>query len=393
MAVIAEGAAQSVLAIEPPKMSGGQPRLIWQRPGRGMNDGGRSLGPLAADLDGDGGCEIVVADQTPAGEALLIAYRHDGSRMWQRCFEQTGGHPPVWNISALTFWWPGHFRDTKQLDLFVNHRRGLMHSDVGQLLDGRTGAIVWTQEKAVVSGEFHWGYAGIPPGIADVNADGLDELISLYPVCFWIAEGKTGRITVGKDLAGRKAFPAWAAYGEPMIQDFTGDGKADILLDSPYILGLMDTAGAPIWHGLGRADFPTTASQGNANENTSIRHALVDLDGDGRCEIASGGYGDQVRAIDPRDGKLLWSLAAPQPTGQRVAAANIDGLRGDEILYPAGDTLVVVTGDRSAGRVLWKWQGPAALSMPAIADTDGDGQAEVVVQAADGSIHCLDSAP
>ena len=96
-----------------------------------------------------------------------------------------------------------------------------------------------------------------------------------------------------------------------------------------------------------------------------------------------------MRVIDPRTGQRLWSLRAPVPTGPKVAAANIDGRGGDEILYPAGDTLVVVTGDRTSGRVLWTWQGPAALSMPAIADVDGDGLAEIVVQDAHGTVHCL----
>ncbi len=61
----------------------------------------------------------------------------------------------------------------------------------------------------------------------------------------------------------------------------------------------------------------------------------------------------------------------------------------DEILYPAGSLLVVVAGDRTSGHVSWSWQGPAALSQPAIADVDGDGLAEIVVQDAHGAVHCL----
>ncbi len=99
-----------------------------------------------------------------------------------------------------------------------------------------------------------------------------------------------------------------------------------------------------------------------------------------------------MRAIDPRTGKVLWSLAAPAPTGARVTAANIDGRPGDEILYPSGNVLVAVTGNRKAGRILWTWTGPAPLSLPAIADVDGDGLAEIVVQDANGTVHCLDGA-
>jgi hypothetical protein len=387
--VVAEGPGPRVFAIAPPARRGEAPQLRWQRPGRGMRDGARAVGLLAADLDGDGVCEVVAADQARAGHAVLVAYRGDGSTLWEKPFAHTPGAPPVWNTGALTFWWPGHFRRPDRLDLLVNTRRRLMHSDVGQLLDGRDASTVWTHEKAVVPGQFRWGWAGIPLAAADVDGDHLDELVSLYPVCFWVAEGQDGGITTGRDLASRQELPAWAAYGEPLVHDFDGDGRPEVLLDSPYILALLDRAGKPLWHGPGRADFPVGPGGGNAGETTNCRHALVDIDGDGTFEISSAGYGDGARLVDPRTGGRLWSLPAPAPTGPKVAAANIDGQGGDEILYPAGDRLVVLTGDRTSGRVLWTWQAPAALSLPAIADVDGDGLAEIVVEDADGTIHCL----
>jgi hypothetical protein len=391
MTIVVEGAAHHVYAIQPPQPGANLPRLLWRRPGRGTGDGSRWLGPVAVDLDGDGGSEIVVADQDATGSALLVAYRHDGSRLWQTHFDQIPGAPPVWNTGALTFWWPGNFGANNQASLFINTRRGLMHSDVGHLVEGRTGAIVWTRDKASAPGQFNWGYAGSPLAVADLDGDGLDELISLYPVCFWIANGRTGQLMRGVELASRKKLPAWAAYGEPMVARFTGQPQAQVLLDSPYILALLDTNGSPLWHGVGRADYPTATNEGNVGQTTSVKHALIDFDGDGEFEIASAGYGDGVRAIEARDGKVLWSLPAPMPTSHRVVAADIDGEPGDELLYAAGSRLLAITGDRASGRVLWEWLGPARLSMPAIADVDGDGLAEMVVQAADGSVYCLDA--
>lgn len=391
--VVVEGSGQQVFAIAPPRRQGERPQLVWQRPGRGMRDGSLAVGLLAADLDGDGACEIVAADQAREGHARLVAYGGDGTTLWEKAFPQTNGAWPAWNIGALTFWWPGHFRQVDALDLFVNTRRGLMHSDVGHMLDGRSATTVWTRDKAELPGQFRWGYAGIPLAAVDLNADRLDELVCLYPVCYWTAEGGTGRITAGKELASRRELPAWAAYGEPLVYDFNGDGRPEVLLDSQYLLALLDASGKPLWHGPGRVDFPVRPDEGNVGETTNCKHALVDIDGDGKFEIASAGYGDGVRLIDPRTGKVLWSLAAPAPTGPRVTAANIDGRGGDEIIYPSGNTLVVITGDRTSGRLLWTWQGPAALSLPAIADVDGDGLAEIVVQDAAGTVHCLDAAP
>ena len=387
--VVVEGPGRQVFAIAPPCQRGQQPRLVWQRPGRGMRDGSRAVGLLAADLDGDGVCEVVAADQAREGHARLVAYRGDGTTLWEKAFPQTDGATPAWNRGALTFWWPGHFRRADAIDLFVNTRRGLMHSDVGQLLDGRNATTLWSRDKAELPGEFRWGYAGIPLAVADLHGNHLDELVSLYPVCYWTAEGRTGRITAGKELASRRALPAWAAYGEPLVYDFNGDGRPEVLLDSPYLLALLDASGKPLWHGPGRVDFPVRPDQGNVGQTTACKHALVDIEGDGKFEIASAGYGDGVRLIDPRTGKVLWSLAAPVPTGPRVTAANIDGRGGNEIIYPAGNTLVAITGDRHHGHLLWTWQAPAALSLPAIADVDGDGLAEIVVQDATGTVYCL----
>ena len=170
-------------------------------------------------------------------------------------------------------------------------------------------------------------------------------------------------------------------------------------------LRLIVSSAATIWSGCsdqGFAPFATPSAQlqlGGPSQQAldaaiaaQERHtpAIADLDGDGRMEIASAGYGNGVRAFDPKDGTPLWSLAAPAPTEPKVSSADIDGRRGDELLYVAGNTLVALTGSRAAGSVLWTWRGPANLSLPAVADLDGDGLAEILLRAADGSVLCLD---
>ena len=391
--VVVEAAGGRILAIEPPASGTGAARVRWTAAGRGMADGSRLCGLAAADLDGDGDREVLAADEHPSGAAQVLAYRADGAVRWRARFDQVPGDAPVWNRSGLTFFWPGRFRDRGRDDVLVSLRRGFMHSDVGVLLDGHTGTEVWRQASAVVPGELHWGYAGNVVAAADILEGPADEIVNLYPVCFWIADGTTGSIARARDLASRKAVPAWAAYGEPIVWDLTGDGSRDVILDSGYILALLDQDGAPVWHGPPRADYPSGKPEDGVGVTTDIKHALVDFDGDGALEIASAGYGDGVHAIDPRNGKVLWTLNAPRPTQPKVSAANLDGKPGDEMIYPAGDTLVAVTGGRESGRILWTWRGPAALSLPAIADTDTDGKAEIVVRSADGAVHCLDGPP
>ncbi|MHC4176439.1 MAG: FG-GAP repeat domain-containing protein, partial [Planctomycetota bacterium] len=268
ISVIAEGPGEQVFAIRPPRGRAKVPQLRWQRPGRGMHDGSRAVGLLAVDLDGDGGCEVIAGHRAKAGHAILAAYRNDGTTLWRKAFDQIPGAPPVWNVGALTFWWPGRFRRPEAIDLLVNTRRGLMHSDVGQLIDGREATTLWTRDKAAVPGEFSWGWAGTPLAVVDLDGDRRDELVCLHPVCFWIADGRDGKIMVGRDLASRKSLPAWAAYGEPMVHDFNADGRPEVLLDSPYILALLDASGTPLWHGPGRADYPVKPGEGNVGETT-----------------------------------------------------------------------------------------------------------------------------
>jgi hypothetical protein len=390
--VVLETPGATICAIDPPVGAGDVPRVRWQRRGRGMRDGSRSLGLLAADLTGDGIDEVIAADAAAAGHAVLRVYRGDGGTLWERPFPQVPGALPVWNVGALTFWWPGQFRSPGTTDLLVNTRRGLMHSDIGQLLHGNDGTSVWQHDKATIPGEFRWGWAGTPLAICDVQGDARQEVVCTHPVCFWVADGATGELTAGRELASRKALPAWAAYGEPLVHDFNADGTLEVLLDSPYILAMLDLTGTPLWHGLPRVDFPVTRSDGNSGETTPCKHALIDFDADGRWEVASAGYGDGVRAFDAQDGRRLWSPDAPAPTCPRTAATNIDGRGGDELLYVAGRQLVAVTGDRHAGRILWAWEGAAPLSMPAIADVDGDGAVEIIVQDANAVVYCLDRA-
>jgi hypothetical protein len=46
----------------------------------------------------------------------------------------------------------------------------------------------------------------------------------------------------------------------------------------------------PLWHGSRRMGFPVTRGEGKTGETMSCKHALVDIDGDGTCEIASASY-------------------------------------------------------------------------------------------------------
>ena len=64
--------------------------------------------------------------------------------------------------------------------------------------------MVTTKMKAIMPGKFRWGYAGQPVAVANVVGDEREELVNLYPVCFWIADGATGK------LSGSASSPSWS---------------------------------------------------------------------------------------------------------------------------------------------------------------------------------------
>src|SRR4029079_16836691 len=65
MMIAVEGAGPSISTIEPPSKNESSPKIHWQRAGRGMSSGGGSIGPVIADLLGDGHTEELM-DETHA---------------------------------------------------------------------------------------------------------------------------------------------------------------------------------------------------------------------------------------------------------------------------------------------------------------------------------------
>ena len=73
----------------------------------------------------------------------------------------------------------------------------------------------------------------------------------------------------------------------------------------------------------------------------------------------------------------------------------VSGNEAPELIHlwvGAADQRVVAVGETAEGdgAVQWECELPAAPTTPAIADTDGDGLAEIIVMGDDGVVYCLD---
>src|SRR5205823_1343672 len=145
--------------------------------------------------------------------------------------------------------------------------------------------------------------------------------------CYYVVDGRSGHFLRTVDLAARTVLPGWAAYGRPLVADFTGQGTREVLVPSPYVSGLLTPEGKAIW------SAPT-----NSGDSSVAGCQVGDFDGDGRLEVAR-----------------LWT-ASP---ARKSAIELLDGVTGK-----AKGGLFVHEGLSFAGAV--------------VADVDGDGSDELV---------------
>jgi len=377
--VIVQSPAESLVAMEPTGKAGAPVKERWRVPGRGQGtDWPNSLGPVIADLAGDGRRQVLYASRAPSGVGRLNAMDLQGRELWHHDFPGLPGSAPVWNTGGVLLWQAGHFSDPRCQDVLVTTRRNIMHSDETFLLSGRDGRELWHRAHQI-SGR---GVGGQPFAIADFDGDGLEDAASFYPSLFYILHGPTGKNVIAMD-ASWPQVPAKPVYsGVPIAGDFTGQGRASVFFASGRhsMTGLVQPDGRLAW-------FDTL----NSGEGYPYP-AFGDFDGDGKWEAIAAGYADGLHCYDCATGKIKWRLAPP-------AAGNLAGSASADLNGDGRDEAILVWGDRlycvgcpsagTPGALLWQIQLPATLGLPAITDVSGDGHAAILVGGADGFLYCV----
>ena len=119
---------------------------------------------------------------------------------------------------------------------------------------------------------------------ADVDGDGLEDVIGLYPVNYMAARGTTGALVHSISAASGLFAGVWAAYCQPMVADFDGDGREELLWCGPYHHGLTTLDASVLWYHAGGAGMA----------------GVGDVDGDGRLELGITGWekGEGLRCLD-----------------------------------------------------------------------------------------------
>ena len=299
-------------------------------------------------------------------------------------------------------------------------------------LDGATGALHWKSDRPV-------GPTGMTPAIADLDEDGLVEILAVQPggnlVAFdttgatkWVAAEYSGPSTAsvavanldaagapeifvgtyvtdadGNRLVGNPGVQSGGSYDATTAADLDDDGDLEII--SCY--GAMHHDGTAMWtlaQGYGYPQVADFDDDGlpevlcmNASRIIMLEHdgeiayqlepggvwsfpAVVhDLDGDGSADFASGMNGSAYVA-HRADGTEIWT--APVDDGSGIAGGTAFDFLGDgvaEAMY--GDHWYFYVFDGMSGNVELQVDRTSGtlIEYPVVADVDNDGSAEAVV--------------
>jgi hypothetical protein len=196
--VIFEGADNDIVALQPPSAGNSEPSIRWREPGAGP--------AVLADVNGDGVREAIFARSAEDGEGIILAAElGSGRALWQHPVKDFSGPHPEWNFNGITTWSVGHYTSKSRDDVWVSARQSTMHSDEAWIFKGTDGNPSWhlreIRTNHTRANERGWGAGGSFICSADVNGDGLEDVISLYPVDYMAAKGTDGTLIYAIDAA------------------------------------------------------------------------------------------------------------------------------------------------------------------------------------------------
>ena len=231
--VVVQNAASEIVALR--ALSPGNWKTLWSRHGMAMNMSpgyawNGALCPQAADMDGDGRPEVLFTAEDQRGMSSLVCVSGAGKAKWSRSVE---GCPWGGLQSGVDHWTFGRFTGRQRgLDVYVDLHRRSKGSGEGRVLRGDTGQRVW-QREGLVAPETAMPFGGGIPAVADMNADGVDDLMQSFYTVYGCISGDSGNsIFPPAFLPSPQRFGKWLAYSEPTVADLNGDGTLDVYLNS-----------------------------------------------------------------------------------------------------------------------------------------------------------------
>lgn len=353
----------------------------WRQPGWGLRQANLNFpqwtsrsGPIFAvpifDLDGDGKKELLLADDNPSGDHTRARLLDgSGAEIWSHTFEDL---PSTGFWSGIFTWSVGNFNGDDVLDVYVAAFTGGYNSDVSRILDGRTGALLWSRNQNPDNDGIGFGPSGYP-AVFDVDEDGLDDVLILAKDKLWSIDGVQDSV---RKLTGHQGL-----YHSPTVTDVDDDGTSEMVFGAGHIgLDGVTFDGASLWY------------KDTRDWEFLGRHSgIADVDGDGVQEVGSLQADGLFISLNAVTGEEEWRYQLPS-AGSSVVTTDIDDKGNADYVFGTNDgQLIALNGSSDAKRrVIWRLNLGAQIGELAIADVDQDGSSEIVAAAGDGHLYVID---
>jgi outer membrane protein assembly factor BamB len=241
----------------------------WQTPADGSDSP-----PTIGDVDGDGKPEILHGE---FGGDVMCLNGEDGSVLWDFAVD-----PNSWIQTEPALL---DLDNNGQLDFFVaNWSFGTNHKFFA--FRGNDHSLLW--EKSYPNDYMYHGAA-----FGDIDLDGKPELvIGSYNDTVYAMNGEDG------SLCWKYSYNGFGYVGAPTsIADLDKDGLLEIVFVSYYKVVVLSNTGGLKWH----YSIP--------GYETSFRGAAIsDINGDDSLDVVFGTTGGDLTALRGSNGQLLWTV-------------------------------------------------------------------------------------
>lgn len=348
-------------------------------------------------MDNSGG--LVLANLDPPSELdkrnpeIVAVFKTGGTIAWKRTADDGSAWTEMWRQD--TYLTANQTRQGTQPSVADVNADGLPEVIIGNVvLNGQTGALIWDGDVTSAAASIDGGvgnnsFLGPASAVADIDGDGIPEVIAGNSVY----NGKTGAVKAHYTYTSSNSAcgGALSCDGLVAIGNFDSDSEAEIVIVRRGEVFVLE-------HDMTLKHVFKIPIDDCAN-NESGPPTIADFDGDGEPEIGVAGADfyivfDLECINDPLPAKcaeknVLWKTAN-HDCSSRVTGSSVFDFDGDgraEVVYADEQNFRIFDG--TTGAILFDdptHKSNTRMEMPVIADVDNDMKAEVLVPCAANDI-------